>query len=143
MTANHIAAIHVLKGKLHLSDDDYRALLLQLTGKSSSKDCTPAQQRQLREHLQMLTERMGVASPARRSGFEARVKAASPRERKVWAIWLDMARRGLVQNKSGQALDAFVYRQTGVTALRWCTAVQLDAIIEALKIWQKRGMEIR
>ena len=128
MTANHIAAIHVLKAKLRLSDEDYRALLNHLTGHTSSKDCTPAQQRQVRDHLQGLAERMGVDSP---------------RERKVWAIWLDMARRGLVHNKSAQALDAFVQRQTGVSALRWCSAAQLDAVIEALKLWQKRGVEVR
>ena len=61
----------------------------------------------------------------------------------MWAIWLDMARRGLVHNKSAQALDAFVCRQTGVSALRWCNAAQLDAVIEALKLWQKRGVEVR
>ncbi len=143
MTAKHIAAIHVLKAKLRLSDDDYRALLRQLTGQASSKDCTPAQQQQVRDHLQRLAEAAGVASATRRAGFEARVKAASPRERKVWAIWLDMARRGLVHNKSAQALDAFVQRQTGVSALRWCSAAQLDAVIEALKLWQKRGVEVR
>ena len=143
MTANHIAAIHVLKAKLRLTDEDYRALLKHLTGKGSSKDCTAAQQRQVRGHLQGLAEAAGVASPQRRAGFEARYQAASPRERKVWAIWLDMARRGLVHNKSAQALDAFVQRQTGVSALRWCSAAQLDAVIEALKLWQKRGVEVR
>ncbi len=143
MTANHIAAIHVLKARLRLTDEDYRALLRQLTGQASSKDCTAEQQQQVRDHLQKLAERMGVASAARRAGFEVRVKAASPRERKVWAIWLDMARRGLVHNKSAQALDAFVQRQTGVSALRWCSAAQLDAVIEALKLWQKRGVEVR
>ena len=138
-----IAAIHVLKGKLQLSDEDYRALLQHLTGHTSSKDCTPAQQRQVRDHLQGLAEAAGVAGPQRRAGFEARYQAASPRDRKVWAIWLDMARRGLVHNKSAQALDAFVQRQTGVSALRWCSAAQLDAVIEALKLWQKRGVEVR
>ena len=54
MTANHIAAIHVLKAKLRLTDEDYRALLLHITGRSSSKDCTPYQQRQVRRHLQQL-----------------------------------------------------------------------------------------
>ena len=43
MTANHIAAIHVLKAKLRLTDEDYRALLKHLTGKGSSKDCMAAQ----------------------------------------------------------------------------------------------------
>ena len=34
--ANHTAAIHVLKSKLRLSDDDYRALIKGLTLKTSS-----------------------------------------------------------------------------------------------------------
>lgn len=141
---NHIAAIHVLKGQLKLTDDDYRALLTSLTGRASSKDMPAAQQQQVREHMQRLAERMGVARPrASAAAFAARQQAASPRERKVWAIWLDMARRGLVHNKSAQALDAFVCRQTGVTALRWCNPAQLDAVIEALKLWQKRGAEVR
>ena len=137
MSTDHIKAIHVLKGKLSLSDDDYRALLIQLTGHSSSKAMTQPQRRTVREHLQRLAERAGLAAP------RPPLPAASPRERKVWAIWLDMARRGLVHNKSAQALDAFVQRQTGVSALRWCSAAQLDAVIEALKLWQKRGVEVR
>ena len=149
MSTDHIKAIHVLKGKLSLSDDDYRALLIQLTGHSSSKAMTQPQRRTVREHLQRLAARMGIEQPATRqrplpdAQFAQAKAAASPRERKVWAIWLDMARRGLVHNKSAQALDAFVQRQTGVSALRWCSAAQLDAVIEALKLWQKRGVEVR
>lgn len=149
MSTDHIKAIHVLKGKLSLSDDDYRALLIQLTGHSSSKAMTQAQRRTVREHLQRLAAHMGIEQPATRqrplpdAQFAQAKAAASPRERKVWAIWLDMARRGLVHNKSAQALDAFVQRQTGVSALRWCSAAQLDAVIEALKLWQKRGVEVR
>ena len=79
MTANHIAAIHVLKARLRLTDEDYRALLKHLTGHTSSKDCAPAQQRQVRDHLQGLAERMGVASPQRRAGFEARYRADGAR----------------------------------------------------------------
>ena len=52
-----LAAIHVLKAKLRMADDDYRALLLHITGRSSSKDCTPYQQRQVCRHLQQLAER--------------------------------------------------------------------------------------
>ena len=145
--ANHIAAIHVLKSKLQLTDDDYRALLKNLTQKTSSKDLTDKERQAVRDHMQQLAERAGVAKPLRRRAtartFAQAKAAASPRERKVWAIWLDMARRGLVHNKSAQALDAFVQRQTGVSALRWCSAAQLDAVIEALKLWQKRGVEVR
>lgn len=40
MTANYTAAIHTIKSKLKLSDEDYRALLMNLTGKNSSKEMT-------------------------------------------------------------------------------------------------------
>ena len=39
--ANHIAAIHVLKSKLALSDDDYRALLRTLTRRRDFGEISP------------------------------------------------------------------------------------------------------
>ena len=53
-----IRAIHTLKGKLGLSEDDYRALLMNLTGVASSKDMSAAQRQQVRSHMQSLAERI-------------------------------------------------------------------------------------
>lgn len=144
MTTNHVAAIHVLKGKLALQDDDYRALLLNLTGKSSSKAMNQAERRHVREHMQGLAERLGLAQPTRRrpltgEQFAKAKAAASPKERKVWALWHQLHRDGLVNNPSRAALDAWVERTVHVTALRFCTPAQLDTCIEALKAWQTRG----
>ena len=144
MTVNHTAAIHTLKSKLKLSDDDYRALLVNLTGKSSSKEMSLAEQRTVRDHLQKLAERMGVAQPTRRrplnqEQFDQVKQQASPKERKLWALWHQLGRDGLVQNTSAQALNAWVERQVGVTALRFCTSAQLDTLIEAAKAWQGRS----
>ena len=144
MTANHIAAIHVLKAKLRLTDDDYRALLIQLTGQASSKAMTQAQRRTVREHLQRLAAHMGIEQPATRqrplpdAQFAQAKAAASPRERKVWALWHQLHRDGLVDNPSAAALNAWVKRQVGVDALRFCTGPQLDTLIEALKAWGDR-----
>ena len=144
MSTDHIKAIHVLKGKLRLSDDDYRALLIQLTGHSSSKAMTQAQRRTVREHLQRLAARMGIEQPATRqrplpdAQFAQAKAAASPRERKVWALWHQLHRDGLVDNPSAAALNAWVKRQVGVDALRFCTGPQLDTLIEALKAWGER-----
>ena len=144
MSTDHIKAIHVLKGKLRLSDDDYRALLIQLTGHSSSKAMTQAQRRTVREHLQRLAARMGIEQPATRqrplpdAQFAKAKAAASPRERKVWALWHQLHRDGLVDNPSAAALNAWVKRQVGVDALRFCTGPQLDTLIEALKAWGER-----
>ena len=142
--ANCIAAIHTLKSKLKLSDDDYRALLVNLTGKRSSKDMTLTEQQAVRDHLQSLAVRMGVAQPTRRrplsqSEFDQVKKQTSPKERKIWALWHQLGRDGLVQNTSAQALNAWVERQVGVTTLRFCTSAQLDTLIEAAKAWQGRS----
>lgn len=138
--ANHLAAIHVLVGKIGLSDDDYRALLWQLTGTRSAKACSEAQQRQVREHLQRLAEKLGVAQPRERTAaFEARKQAATPMERKVWAMWHQLGREGLVDNPSAQALRAWVKRQTGMDDLKFCNWAQLAQLIEALKRWEERA----
>lgn len=132
--SKHIAAIHVLKSKLQLSDDDYRALLYQLTGKASSKLMSEAQRRQVRDHLQHLTECMGLAAAC------AQAKAdTSPKERKVWALWHQLGRAGRISSTSAQALNAWVQRTVHVSALRFTTDAQLDTLIEALKKWQERG----
>ena len=142
--ANHIGAIHVLKAKLRLADDDYRALLQGLTLKTSSKDMSPAEQQKVRDHMQSLAERMGVVQPTRRRPMPAarfaKSKAdATPKERKVWALWHQLGRDGVVRDTSPQALNKWIERQIGVSALVFANGAQLDTLIEALKAWQQRG----
>ena len=142
--ANHIAAIHVLKSKLALSDD-YRALLRTLTQKASTKDMTDKERQAVRDHLQGLAVRMGVAKPLQRRApvrsFAQAKAAASPRERKVWALWHQLHRDGLVHDTSPAALNAWVQRTVHVSALAFANAAQLDTLIEALKAWQQRKTE--
>ena len=142
--ANHIGAIHVLKAKLRLSDDDYRALLKGLTLKPSSKDMSPAEQQKVRDHMQALAERAGVVQPTRRrpmpaSRFAKSKADATPKERKVWALWHQLGRDGVVRDTSPQALNKWIERQIGVSALVFANGAQLDTLIEALKAWQQRG----
>lgn len=145
--STHIAAIHVLKSKLHLQDGDYRALLLTLTGKDSSKDLSEHQRRAVRNHMQQLAERMGVVQPTQQrphaqAKFDQVKAAASPKERKVWAMWHQLGRDGLVRHTSAAALHSWVERTVQVSALRFATDAQLDTLIEALKAWQQRGREV-
>ena len=142
--ANHTAAIHVLKSKLRLQDDDYRVLLKGLTTKTSSKDMTDAERQKVRDHMQSLAERMGVVQPTRRRPMPAarfaKSKAdATPKERKVWALWHQLGRDGVVRDTSPQALNKWIERQIGVSALVFANGAQLDTLIEALKAWQQRG----
>jgi phage gp16-like protein len=154
MSAQHLSAIHVLKGQLALSDDEYRDVLQQLTGLRSSAQMTLQQRAKVREHLQRQALRLGVAKPApaapaaaspRRGAVlspeqfaQAKAKA-SPRERKVWALWHALHRAGLVHDTSAAALDAWVGRHVQVSALRFCKDTQLDTCIEALKEWLTRA----
>lgn len=145
MATDHIAAIHTLKSKLALSEDDYRALLLTLTGKRSSRDMNQAERRLVREHLARLAEKMGLQQPTRRrplsdAAFNQAKAQASPKERKVWALWHQLHRDGKVHNPSRAALDAWVERTAHVSSLRFCNAAQLDTLIEALKDWQRRPL---
>lgn len=143
--ANHTAAIHVLKSKLQLTDDDYRALLKNLTQKTSSKDLSDKERQAVRDHMQNLAERSGVAKPLRRRTpgrtFAQAKASASPRERKVWALWHQLHRDGLVHDASAAALNAWVQRTVHVAALAFATGPQLDTCIEALKSWQQRKEE--
>jgi phage gp16-like protein len=144
--SNHLAAIHVLKSKLQLSDDDYRALLVQLTGQNSSKLLAERERGAVRDHLQKLAERMGVAKPSRgrpMSGkqFAEKKAATPPKERKVWALWHQLHRDGKVRDNSAAALNAWVARTVHVNAMVWCTDAQLVTLIEALKRWVDRGTE--
>lgn len=145
--STHIAAIHVLKSRLKLQDGDYRALLLTLTGKASSKDLSEHQRRAVRNHMQQLAERMGVVQPTQQrphaqAKFDQVKAAASPKERKVWALWHQLGRDGLVRHTSAAALHSWVERTVQVSALRFATDAQLDTLIEALKAWQQRGREV-
>lgn len=142
----HIAAIHVLKSKLKLSDDDYRALLVQLTGQNSSKLLAERQRQAVRDHLQKLAERAGVAKPSRArpmSGkqFADKKAATPPKERKVWALRHQLHRDGKIRDNSAAALNAWVARTVHVSALVWCTDAQLVTLIEALKAWVERGVK--
>ena len=143
-TTNHIAAIHVLKSKLQLSDDDHQALLIHLTGKASSKDMTAVQRSTVRNHMQRLAERVGAVQPTAQrpyapAKFDQLKANASPKERKVWALWHQLGRDGVVHNTSAAALNAWVERTVHVSALRFANDAQLDALIEGLKAWQLRG----
>jgi phage gp16-like protein len=154
---NHIAAIHVIKGQLRLTVDDYRALLQQLTGKDSSKDMTDTELLKVRAHLSGLAEKMGVNKPRPQStnlpthqqhkpsettrtgyGRFGTFKLVSAKERKVWAMWHDLGRQGKLDNPSGNALQAWVKRQTDVDQLRFCSDAQMNGLIESLKLWAGR-----
>ena len=70
-----IKAIHTIKGKLGMSDADYRALLMREAGVSSSRDLTPEGDKAVMAALRTLE------SGPRHIGATTRAEA------KIWALW--------------------------------------------------------
>jgi phage gp16-like protein len=147
---NHIAAIHVLKAQCKLSEDDYRALLVSLTGKDSCKAMHATQLAQVRSHLDNLAVRLGVATakPAfvpnpqftrqRAAGKRSGSDAQDERWAKARTLWAQLAQAGKVQADTDAALLAYVKRQTQLEAWRFLNGYQINMVIESLKRWLAR-----
>lgn len=154
---NHTAAIHVLKNLLKLQDDDYRALLVNLVGKSSCKDMTTAQQVLVRTHMDKLAQRMGVQKPGRAAKPQGAgaVRKERPQVLKLKAMWWALARAEAVETPNSpaaclQAVEAWAKRQATngkigpFDALRFATSDQLNKLIEEMKAWANRvGAELQ
>lgn len=126
-----IRLIHVAKRELGLDEDTYRAMLVNVTGMDSTKTMP-------------LYKLEAVVKHMKRTGFKVRSKpqtrslADDAQSKKIRALWLDMAEKGIVKNPSEAALATYVKRLTGVDRLEWLSTEQASSVIETLKKWQKR-----
>ena len=126
-----LAKIHIAKKQLALEEDSYRGLLMRITGKNSAGDCD-------------LAELDAVLTEFRRFGFEAKKTYDGPRSehryiRMIYSLW--SALKPYVSEHSGQALRAFVKRQTGLEAPEFCGPEDANTVIEGLKAWLERERE--
>ncbi|MFL7009302.1 gp16 family protein [Enterovibrio norvegicus] len=141
-----IQLIHVGKRELQLDDETYRALLKRETGNGSCK-------------TMRLDELDKVLSAMERQGFK-RKKRANPKQpkkrlspktqgkpdviSKIRALWITMAKEGIIRDGSETALDAYVRRMTkrqngkGIGCIGWCDDEKAYRILESLKKWQLR-----
>lgn len=135
-----IAKIHVAKKEMNLLDDDYRAMLIEVTGRSSSANCTIAE-------LRAMVEAM------KRKGFQpkraANGVADHPFALKARAMWISLHHLGAIDNPSEQALESFACRQLGCVKMQWANQAQGYKLIEALKAiaerngWSQKVMSTR
>ncbi|HVJ53474.1 MAG TPA: regulatory protein GemA [Aliidongia sp.] len=128
-----LAAIHAGRKQLGLAEDDYRALVRRHSGERtrSAGELTPKERGELLDHLRRCGAGTKNAPSAR--GTDARRQAA-----KLRALWLSLWQLGQVERPDDAALAAFVMRQTGIEALRWNSAADLNRATEALKGWCER-----
>ena len=75
----NLAAIHIAKKELALTDADYRAILREVAGVDSAKYLDAAGDRAVMARLYALRDE-------RRGAAQKRVK--TPTERKIWRLWL-------------------------------------------------------
>ncbi len=129
-----IAKVHVAKKQLAMEDDSYRALLVRMTGKRSSAECSDAQLD-------------AILGEFKRLGFTGE-KPKTPRSdkayvRMIYGIWKDL--KPFLNDHSVRALQSFVKRQTDVDAPEFLSPEEANDVIEGLKAWlvRERGAAAR
>ena len=132
--ARAAAKIHVARKQLALSDENYRAILVRITGQDTSSGLND---RQVDD----------VLAEFRRLGWRPK-KAFKPSDkpfvRLIYALWKEAARVGAVSSSSKPALRAFVERQTrrgserGIDDPEFLRAADARRVSEALKAMIKR-----
>lgn len=130
-----LAKIHVARKQLQLDEDDYRQILLDETGRSSSGDCTEAELERALKRFEALgfkpLPKAGASSPAHRP-------AQHPVARKARALWISLYHLGAVRSPDEKALESFAKRQLGCERLVWANQSQGYRLIEALKAMAAR-----
>lgn len=139
---NTIAIINIAKGQLKMAEDDYRALLLRITGKNSLRAMNERQKIDVLDEMKRLGFRVKVSGKK----LPASVK---PYVRMIHALWNNCHKLGEVKDRSPAALRAFCKRfvahgEDGVIVdPDMLSYAQASPIIEALKKIEKRGKAAR
>ncbi len=124
-----LAQIHIAKAQLGMDDDAYRVIMLQVTGKSSSKDLTWQGRKALLDHF-------------KKAGFKVKAKPAG-RDKPV----VVKDREALIRKLEAQLAeakrpwtyaDAMAKRICKVERIEWCGPEHLLKIIAALSYDAKR-----
>ena len=126
-----LALIHMAKGTLGLSRDDYEHVLRTVTGKGSAADLNATERDKLLKHF----KGKGFQVKPTEKSKQARTLAQDAQSRKVRAMWLMLHALGQVRDPSETALAAYVKRMAKVDALQWANHY---AVIESLKAWAMR-----
>ncbi len=129
-----LAKIHIAKKELGLTDEAYRDIMRERFGKESAAKLTVGQACRLINHFRSL----GWKPKYQQKLPGVYSKPTDGQEGKIIALWLELAKAGVVRNKSDRALQAFVRRMTKKHHMRWCTTGEKNTIIEALKDWGAR-----
>lgn len=129
-----LSAIHVLKARLRLDDDTYRAILQRVTGERSAADLDNQGRSAVLNELRRLQgegqrrQRTAVPPPGAPENVREGLQAMTS---KLGAMLADM---GL----AWAYLDGMAKRMFRVERALWCTPEQMHRLIAALAYHQKR-----
>ena len=126
-----LGKVHIAKKQLSLSEDDYRQIIMDESGKMSAADLTDAQLHRVLGRF----ERQGFKPLAKSGGKRV---AMHPVARKARALWISLHQLGVVHNPSEKALEAFAKRQLKCETLVWARQSHGYRLIEALKAMAER-----
>ncbi len=126
-----LALIHVARGKLKLTEAQYRGLILHIAGVDSAKELTPGSF----DAVMGAMERLGFDVLDRENPcFGRRPGMATPKQvQYIRDLW-----RRYAGEPTDAALDAWLERSFGVTTLRFVDAKVAGNAITALKAMTAR-----
>lgn len=124
---NLIKVIHTGKKSLGWDDETYRAVLVQVTGKHSARDCTQDELERVVRYMRQKGfaplaqqgRRPNVASS--REAILGKIEALLTEAKRPWSYAVSMGKR-----------------MTGKERLEWLTTEQLTAVMNALQYDAKR-----
>lgn len=133
--------VQVARKQLGLAEDDYRAILLRVTGHDSSTRCGPSQLDAVLAEFRRLGWKPTTPAKAGRKPLSQHAQI-----RMIYAVWQDIRPHLAVGDDS--ALRAFVQRQTktaanpaGVSAPEFLDSGDANKVLEGLKAWRARLRE--
>ncbi len=131
MTGGLLAKVQIARRQLALADDDYRAILERVTGRTSSKGLPDG----ALEAVLAEFRRLGWTPKAGKAGGGY----GKPHVRKMYALWREAGIVGAIENASKEALRAFVERQAKRSAPEFCSPAEANKVSEALKAMIRRA----
>ncbi|WP_242095476.1 regulatory protein GemA [Sphingomonas sp. CROZ-RG-20F-R02-07] len=121
-----LAKVHIAKKTLGLTDDDYRAVMLRVTGRVSAGDCSSVELDKLLKEF----ETKGFSAKARTGPARP---ADHPAAKKARALWISLYHLGAIDDPSEHALETIARRMLRIDRLQWANQALAYKLIEALK----------
>ena len=135
---NSTAIINIAKSQLDMAEDDYRAMLVRVTGQNSLRVMTERQKLTVLDELKRLGFRV-------KSGGRKLPASVKPYVRLIHALWKSCYKLGVIENADRAALRAFCKRFVAFGDASVAVDpdmldyAQATPIIEALKKMEQRG----